>query len=106
MELDDTDVFTMSRLGQLALSDKRTEIAKTAFDRVRYNTIETKEMAMKYLLPIYFYSNSVSNVIPIIGLQLMESYKFCVRVKILLIAMDGHYIGIIKTGIMKEDIMF
>lgn len=34
MELDDTDVFTMSRLGQLALNAKRVEIAKTAFDRV------------------------------------------------------------------------
>lgn len=34
MQLDDSDVHTMSKLGQLALKSNRLDIAQTAFEKV------------------------------------------------------------------------
>lgn len=37
MELDDTDVYTMHKMGQIALNLKRLDIAQMAFEKVDYS---------------------------------------------------------------------
>lgn len=34
IELDDTDVFTMNKLGQIALNSKQLDVAQMAFEKV------------------------------------------------------------------------